>query len=63
LEAIARKALERVTGARGLRAVMEELMLDIMFDPKEGHKYMISAAAVLQKEKPVVVPAKKKKTA
>ena len=63
LEAIARKALERGTGARGLRAVMEELMLDIMFDPKEGHKYMISAAAVLQKEKPTVVPAKKKKTA
>ncbi len=62
LEAIARKALERGTGARGLRAVMEELMLDIMFDPKEGHKYMISAAAVLQKEKPTVVPAKKKKT-
>jgi ATP-dependent Clp protease ATP-binding subunit ClpX len=32
IRAIARKALERGTGARGLRAVLEELMRDIMFD-------------------------------
>jgi ATP-dependent Clp protease ATP-binding subunit ClpX len=30
--AIARKALERGTGARGLRAVIEEVMCDVMFD-------------------------------
>ena len=30
--AIARKALERKTGARGLRSIMEDLLLDIMFD-------------------------------
>ncbi len=32
LRAIARKALKRGTGARGLRAILEELMTDIMFD-------------------------------
>lgn len=36
LEAIADKALERETGARALRAILEELMLDIMFEiPKD----------------------------
>jgi ATP-dependent Clp protease ATP-binding subunit ClpX len=29
---IARQALERKTGARGLRAILEEIMLDVMFD-------------------------------
>jgi ATP-dependent Clp protease ATP-binding subunit ClpX len=32
LRAIARKALKRGTGARGLRAILEELMTDIMFE-------------------------------
>jgi ATP-dependent Clp protease ATP-binding subunit ClpX len=32
LRAIARKAIERGTGARGLRAVLEDLMRDVMFD-------------------------------
>ncbi|HOV78802.1 MAG TPA: ATP-dependent Clp protease ATP-binding subunit ClpX [Bacillota bacterium] len=63
LEAVAREALERGTGARGLRAVMEEVMLDIMFDPAEGCRYVISTETVLWKEKPRVLPDKKKKTA
>lgn len=32
VRAIARKAMERMTGARGLRAVIEELMTDLMYD-------------------------------
>jgi len=32
LEAIAEKALARNTGARGLRAIIEEIMLDVMYD-------------------------------
>ena len=32
LDAIADEALKRKTGARGLRAIMEELMLDVMYD-------------------------------
>jgi ATP-dependent Clp protease ATP-binding subunit ClpX len=31
LEAIAEKSLERKTGARGLRAIMEQAMLDLMY--------------------------------
>ncbi|MDK6234136.1 ATP-dependent Clp protease ATP-binding subunit ClpX [Aerococcus sp. UMB10185] len=32
LQAIAKKAIERKTGARGLRAIIEESMIDIMYD-------------------------------
>jgi ATP-dependent Clp protease ATP-binding subunit ClpX len=32
LEAIAKKAIERKTGARGLRSIVEGLLLDTMFD-------------------------------
>ena len=32
LEAIAKKAIERKTGARGLRAILEELLLNLMYD-------------------------------
>ena len=35
-EAIAKKALKKDTGARGLRSIIEEFMLDIMFEiPKD----------------------------
>ena len=38
LEAIAEKALERKTGARALRAIIEEIMLDIMYEiPKDDN--------------------------
>ena len=32
LQAISRKAMERKTGARGLRTIMEQVLLDIMYD-------------------------------
>ncbi len=32
LEAIAKKAIQRKTGARGLRAIMEEALMDLMYD-------------------------------
>jgi ATP-dependent Clp protease ATP-binding subunit ClpX len=32
LRAIARKALARKTGARGLRSILEQVLLDIMYD-------------------------------
>ena len=43
VEAIAEKTLERKTGARGLRAVLEGLMNDLMFElpSKEGVKKVI----------------------
>jgi ATP-dependent Clp protease ATP-binding subunit ClpX len=49
LDAVARKAIDRRTGARGLRSIMEALLLDTMFDlPSfEGVKeVMISQQAV-----------------
>lgn len=45
LRAIAKKAQERETGARGLRSIIEHVMLDIMFDLPEqprGSRYVIT---------------------
>ena len=45
LKAIAKKARERETGARGLRSIIEQTMLDIMFDLPEqprGSRYVIT---------------------
>jgi ATP-dependent Clp protease ATP-binding subunit ClpX len=45
LKVIASKALERNTGARALRGVIEEMMLDIMYRlPEEGKggKYVVT---------------------
>jgi ATP-dependent Clp protease ATP-binding subunit ClpX len=51
LLAMARQAMGRHTGARGLRAVLEELLLETMFDlPShgDGARYIIDADAVVQ---------------
>jgi ATP-dependent Clp protease ATP-binding subunit ClpX len=44
LGAIARKAMKKETGARGLRSIMEDVMLDIMFDlpDHQGSTYVIN---------------------
>jgi ATP-dependent Clp protease ATP-binding subunit ClpX len=49
LELIAERALKRDTGARALRAVVEEIMLDLMYrlpDQEQGGKYIISEEIV-----------------
>ena len=50
LLALAQKAIERDTGARALRGVLEELMLELMYDlpdmNNEGAKYIIDAGTV-----------------
>src|SRR5262249_52549590 len=50
LRAIAEKASKRDTGARGLRGVMEEIMVDLMFELPEvkeaGAEYVIDEGAV-----------------
>ncbi|MDR0300285.1 MAG: ATP-dependent Clp protease ATP-binding subunit ClpX [Streptococcaceae bacterium] len=64
LRAIAKKALDRKTGARGLRAIIEETMMDVMFDVpsmKDIHRVVITKAAVEGSDKPKMY--KKKKTA
>ncbi|MDQ7000196.1 MAG: ATP-dependent Clp protease ATP-binding subunit ClpX [Mariprofundus sp.] len=58
LEAIAEKAIERKTGARGLRAIMESVMLDVMYDiPSMTHveKCVVNRDAVEGRSKPVLV--------
>ncbi|HEP1258255.1 ATP-dependent Clp protease ATP-binding subunit ClpX [Streptococcus pyogenes] len=60
LEAIANKAIERKTGARGLRSIIEETMLDIMFEipsQEDVTKVRITKAAVEGKSKPVLETA------
>lgn len=49
LNAVARKALNKGTGARGLRSIVEEVMLDVMYelpDQAEGTKYLIDDDAI-----------------
>ena len=58
LREIARIAMRKNTGARGLRAIMESVMEDIMFDlPDEKNvtKCIITKAAVLGEDQPVYV--------
>lgn len=53
LRAISRKALSKNTGARGLRSIIEEVMLDIMFelpDQKDGGRYVITEDIVEGRE-------------
>ena len=50
LELIAERAMKRDTGARALRAVVEEIMLDLMYrlpDAQQGTKYVINEEVVL----------------
>jgi ATP-dependent Clp protease ATP-binding subunit ClpX len=53
LRLLAKKAMERDTGARALRAVTEELMLDIMYElpeRKRGSKYIVTEEIVQGKQ-------------
>jgi len=58
LEAVAKKAIDRKTGARGLRAILEEIMLDIMYDiPSSNNieKVIITKECILDGAKPEVI--------
>ncbi|WP_458412306.1 ATP-dependent protease ATP-binding subunit ClpX [Schinkia sp. CFF1] len=53
LREIAKRAIERKTGARGLRSIIESIMLDVMYDlpsREDIDKCLITAATVLEKE-------------
>ncbi|MFT4083073.1 MAG: ATP-dependent Clp protease ATP-binding subunit ClpX [Nocardioides sp.] len=68
IEAIADKALERGTGARGLRAIIEELLLHVMYDvPSRGDvaKVIVTGEVVEAGDAPTLIPRadKKKKSA
>ncbi len=58
LAAIARKAIERKSGARGLRAIMEEKLLELMYDipdKKEVAEIVIDADVIDGKKTPILV--------
>ena len=57
LQAIARKAIERKTGARGLRSIIEDVMTDIMFDIPSNErikKVIITENTITSGEKPEI---------
>ena len=57
LKEIANKAIERKTGARGLRSIIEETMLDIMFDVPnhpEIESVTITKASIDEQAKPLI---------
>jgi ATP-dependent Clp protease ATP-binding subunit ClpX len=59
LEAIADQAILRGTGARGLRAIMEEVLLSVMYDipsRKDVARVLINREVVLDKVIPTLVP-------
>ncbi len=56
--AIARKATQRKTGARGLRAILEEIMLDVMYEipSQKGIKEcIINEEVIVNREKPMLI--------
>jgi ATP-dependent Clp protease ATP-binding subunit ClpX len=68
LRAISNKALKRGTGARGLRAIVEEILTDVMFDlptREDVEEVKVTESAVLNGTAPLleISPARKKKEA
>lgn len=64
LEAIAEKAIARSTGARGLRAILEEIMLEVMYDIPSAvnvEKCIISKETVLNSLSPALTINENKK--
>jgi ATP-dependent Clp protease ATP-binding subunit ClpX len=64
LHAIAKRAIERKTGARGLRAIMEERLLELMYEvpDKQGlDSIIISEKVINNGADPVFVYKKKEK--
>jgi len=62
LVAIAKEALKRKAGARGLRSILETIMLDIMYElPSQSNikECIISEETITSKEKPIVLYEKK----
>jgi ATP-dependent Clp protease ATP-binding subunit ClpX len=66
LVAIAKKAVQRKSGARGLRAILEEIMLDVMYEipSQKGIKEcLITEDTVVKKEKPILIYEKQAESA
>ena len=65
LEEIAKQAIKRKTGARGLRSIMEEILMDTMFNLPDQNleKVIIDEKTVISKSEPIkLLKTKSKKT-
>ena len=66
LRAVAKLSMERKSGARGLRSILENTMLEVMYDiPSETDikECVISEEVVLKKEKPILIYETKSESA
>lgn len=64
LEAVAKEAIKRDTGARGLRAILEDVMLEVMYDlpsRTDVTKCVITKDVIEKKEEPLLVSVDRKK--
>jgi len=58
LKAVAKKAMDRKTGARGLRSILEHALLDTMYDlpsMDDVHKAIIDEGVILGESKPILI--------
>src|SRR5271157_2554979 len=66
LRAVAKLSMERKSGARGLRSILENTMLEVMYDiPSQNNikECVISEEVVLKKEKPILIYETKSESA
>jgi len=66
LVAVAAEALKRKSGARGLRAILESAMLDIMYELpslENAHECVVSEEVILSKEQPILLYEKQAESA
>jgi len=64
LEAVAEEAMLRNTGARGLRSIIEDIMMEVMFEipsREDISKVIVTRDVVLNKEEPLIVTGDNKK--
>ena len=64
--AIAHEAQKRGTGARGLRAILEEVMLDVMYELPSIRglkKCIITREVILNRERPILISETKAESA
>ena len=64
--AVAREAMKRGTGARGLRAVLEEVMLDVMYELPSLpalKECIITREVILNKDRPILISEQKEQSA
>ena len=66
LNAIAKESIKRKSGARGLRAILEDVMLDLMYEiPSQTNikEVVINEECIFKKQEPVIVYEKKAESA